>query len=319
MSAAIPPAPSVVASPPAAPASSDDPLASLAEFPALANTARRALARPRTGIARVVAKPALVLRKLGAAVVPYVKFYEGSDSENLGFLLLGSAPDAALDVESDGCGFIAPKSEGELVWDLRGNGSQWVVFSEMNGGVHCSQGGDEAYELVAGRWILPGVVPQYPTRIGDANGDGAPDFPTHIVSVNLGACAWVECSAYSRIIGVEGYERWDGSRLSHDPAPFRDVYAGDYAALVEFSKRPDESGEDNPPTCAIGSARSAAAAYAYGVLSGRPESEALALAARFMKGKSLSGCRTPDDKPNLSWAKALQIVRANVKALAPRP
>ena len=100
---------------------------------------------------------------------------------------------------------------------------------------------------------------------------------------------------------------------------FRDVYAGGYAALVEFSKRPDESGEDNPPTCALESARSAAAAYTYGVLSGRPESEALALAARFMKGKSLSGCRTPDDKPNLSWPKALQIVRANVKALATRP
>jgi hypothetical protein len=205
------------------------------------------------------------------------------------FVAVGTGPFVVHTGESGMIDVMKTKKD-QLTWDLRGDGSTYVVLHLTPCGASCGIAAPKVLELVNDRFVEPSSVPSCPTCIQDGDRDGIPEFAYRIFALSIAPCARVSCGPSLALeLEVRGLESWEGGRFVRNLRDFTPLYFERLKRVQRAARRARKVG-DKAKRCPLGALQVAAELYVYGQLIGEKPDRAMKNADDVMRGYDTAPC-----------------------------
>ncbi len=205
------------------------------------------------------------------------------------FVAVGAGPFVVHTGES-GMIDVMKTKKGRLTWDLRGDGSAYVVLHLTPCGANCGVATPKVLELVKDAFVEPKAVPSCPTCIQDGDRDGIPEFAYRMFALSIAPCARVSCGPSLALqLEVRGLESWEGGRFAKNLRDFTPLYF-ERLKRVQRAARRAKKVRDKSKRCPLGALQVAAELYVYGQLIGEKPDQAMKNADDVMRGYDTAPC-----------------------------
>jgi hypothetical protein len=187
-----------------------------------------------------------------------------------------------------------PWIDGEVFPDLRGDRAPWAVLSIQScPKPFCLRPRERAFEATVAGWV-ESPAPQYPSSLGDVDGDHIPEFATDLVTIPLcDGCDpdRVPDGADGEALYVDGLESWDGKSFTNELASFRPWYERALAEARDDAKALAETKpKERKKACPRDVLQDAALIHVFSRVLGAPTAKADAEADKVMSGWDFKAC-----------------------------